>query len=145
MAQPKAPESYPAALQMLLEHFRSSEAAAVPMRFSRVADAEKIRFTFYSFKKSLQKTGREDELRVANGILARIINDEAPGVGATLEFSLRDNVGWALQLEAALAESLAASAGASPTPQAETASTTPLAAQAPNLSSDDAVDKYLKK
>lgn len=138
MAAPKNPESYPAAFQMLLERFRHADAEPVVTRYARVSQAASVRFTFYSFKKALAARGREEDLRIANGIMIKLIDQ--PGGGAVLEFSLRDNIAWALDLEAALAE-VQSTAGAPPQRGQEVQHAEP----APALTSDEAVDKYLKR
>lgn len=135
MSAPKSPESYPAAFSMLVERFRSPDAEPVRQHHPRAADASRVRFTWYSFKKSLAAAGRGDEFNIANGVLVRVIPDEHPGVGAVLEFSLRDNVAWALDLERAM-QGVAPSA-----PTAWPEPTTPPPEALP--SSDKVVDEYL--
>lgn len=101
MAASTDPTSYPAALQMLIEHFKDPEAPVVTTYFERAESAARFRFVFYNFKKALKKAGMESDVRMANGIIVKLSPTDAHG-GATLEFSLRDNADYALDLEAAI-------------------------------------------
>lgn len=139
MATPKSPDAFPLAFSMILDRFRDSNAEPVTTHYPRAADAAKIRFTFYSFKKALGKAGRADDLRVANGILVRLIDDPAPSGGASLEFSLRDNLGWALDLEAAILRAQ----GSTPSPSQPLAPTPHASASPSAPTSDSLVDKYM--
>jgi hypothetical protein len=85
---------------MLLVHFRKDNAPPVLQHWQLAASAKKMRFVFYNFKKALEIAGRHDDLAVANSIVAKVAED-AYG-GADLEFSLRDNADFALDLEAAI-------------------------------------------
>lgn len=100
MASPKDPASFPAAFAILVEHFASPDAPPVKQFYPRGADAAKLRFAFYNFKRALRTAGEERNLRVANGIVVKLIDH--PQGGASLEFSLRDNADYALDLEAAI-------------------------------------------
>lgn len=101
MAASKDPSAYPAAFQMLVEHFKDQDAPSVSTYYERAASAARFRFNFYNFKKALKVAGDEGNLRVAQGIILKLSPTDAHG-GATLEFSLRDNADYALDLEAAI-------------------------------------------
>ena len=138
MSAAKHPDSYPAVFPMLVERFTAFDAEAVEMELATVAEAEKIRFTFYSYRKALDRAGQEVSARVARGIVVQVTEAgaEAKGRGfhAVLRFSLRDNQDWALSLERALQGVSTARGGAAATPpqQADTPKT-----------SDEVVERFL--
>lgn len=141
MAKSKNPSSYPAAYALLVQHFTSPLAAEVRQVFPLRADAEAQRFNFYSYKKALH-CAKDSAAITADSIMARVI--DLPEGDTALVFSLRDNAGAALDLEAAIAE---AQRNTSPPPKAQSPdrfgeATTP--PQAPTHSSDSVVDAYLK-
>ena len=100
MAASKDPSSYPAAFAMLVAHFSGGDCSPVTNYYDRKESAEKMRFTFYNYKKALEKSHRKDELATANSMIAKIVLDDRGG--AVLEFSLRDQQDFALDLEAAI-------------------------------------------
>lgn len=138
MAASKDPASYPAAFQILLEHFKNTEALAVHTYYERGEAAARMRFTFYNFKKALRHANDQGNLRIAQGVIVKLSPTDASG-GASLEFSLRDNADYALDLEAAI---LRAQSGSTPSPQSQ-----PLAERQPvtqaQPTSDELVDRYM--
>ena len=140
MSAAKHPDSYPAVFPMLVERFTSFDAEPVEMELATVAEAEKIRFTFYSYRKALDRAGQEVSARVARGIVVQVTeaSDAAKGRGfnAVLRFSLRDNQDWALSLERALQ-------GGSGAGNAASVGATSPQQPAPPKTSDEVVERFL--
>lgn len=136
MAASKDPAAYPAAFHVMIQHFENTDAPPVKQHFPRAADAAKLRFTFYNFKRALRNSGDERGLRVANGVIVSLV--DLPAGGADLTFSLRDNADFALGLE----EAIKRAQGNSP-PRRGVEHTHTTSEGLPT--SDDVVNSYLAK
>ena len=139
MAASKDPASYPAAFQILLNHFSDMDAAAVNTYYERAEAAARMRFTFYNFKKALKCAGEAANLRIAQGIIVKLSPPDSHG-GASLEFSLRDNADYALDLEAAI---LRAQGQGQNLAERQPVTQAPSQEDTPSPSSDDMVSRYL--
>ena len=133
MAASKDPSAYPVAFRLLLDHFADPLAAPVEQYFASLAEATRTRFTFYNYKRALRLSGDAQGFAASGAILV-VLRPHRSG-GATLIFSARDNVEFAVNLEAAI---LAAQGPA--TPSASVPADPPSRREE---TSDEAVTRYL--
>lgn len=131
MAASKDPSAYPVAFRLLLDHFEDPLAHSVETRYPDLAEAARVRFTFYNYKRALRLSG-DTKACASAGAITVALEGLADG-SARLTFSARDNADFAVNLEAAILQ--AKGAAHQPLP--------PSTPAAKEETSDETVQRYL--